>query len=198
MNIVVIGISTGGPRALRELFCELPVLNACILLVQHMPRFINHSVCKTVQEGTRMRVSLAEEGRAMQAGEVLLAPSEVHMPVENNRRVRLLNTRKVNYVCPAVDVTMKTLKKNVSDRYVGVVMTGLGRDGADGICHIKQLGGLTLVQNEVTSTIFGMPKAAIATGCVDYEGCPTAIRQKLIDTVGLLKTDPAFTAAGVS
>jgi two-component system chemotaxis response regulator CheB len=95
--------------------------------------------------------------------------------------VRLRPGEKVNYVCPAIDVTMQSLQTKPGDTFVGVVLTGLGRDGAEGIRHIKSLGGLTLAQDEATSTIFGMPRAAMETGCVDYEGTPGAIQQKLID-----------------
>lgn len=196
MNIVVIGISTGGPRALREVFCELPRLNACVLLVQHMPRFINDSVCRTLQAGTAMEVRLACEDDALHPGRVLVAPSELHMSIASNRRVRLLPGPKVNYVCPAIDVTMRSLKTNVSDRFVGVIMTGLGRDGAEGLRHMKRLGALTLVQDEETSTIFGMPSSALATGSVDYEGSPAAIRNKLIDVLGVVSSaEPAVELA---
>lgn len=198
MNIVVIGISTGGPRALREVFCNLPRLNACVLLVQHMPRFINASVCRTLRDGTSMEVRLAGPGDALQPGRVLLAPSEVHLVVDRNRHIRLVDGPKVNYVCPAIDVTMRSLQPLPGDRFVGVIMTGLGRDGARGLKHMKQeLAALTLIQDEATSTIFGMPASALATGAVDYEGSPAAIRNKLIETLGEVSSaQPAVELAG--
>jgi two-component system chemotaxis response regulator CheB len=179
MNITVIGVSTGGPGALRELFDGLPRLETCILLVQHMPAFINESVRRSLSALTAMEVRLASDGDRLAHGQVLLAPSDVHMAVRRNRRVRLVGGEKVNYVCPAVDVTMLALEDRRGDQFVGVVLTGLGCDGAAGIRYMKSLGALTLVQDEATSTIYGMPGSAVETGCVDFEGPPGAIAGKI-------------------
>jgi len=197
MNITVIGVSTGGPRVLRELFRDLPRLNTCVLLVQHMPGFLNETVRRRLSRNTAMDVRLAGDGDALAPGVVFLAPSERHLEVIHNRRIRLVEGEKVNFVRPSADVAMRSLMAVAGDRLIGIVMTGLGSDGALGIRHIKQLGGLTLVQDEKTSTIFGMPKAAVDTGYVDYEGAPRAIRRMLIETVGELRDSlnprrPAF------
>jgi two-component system chemotaxis response regulator CheB len=181
MNITAIGVSTGGPGALRELFASLPRLETCVLLVQHMPRFINASVCRSIQALTDMEVVLGDDGVPLAHGRIIVAPSECHMCVLDNRRIRLEHSEKVNYVCPAADKTMMSLRAKRNDHFVGIIMTGLGRDGADGIRHIKTIGGLTLAQDEQTSTIYGMPKAAVETGCVDYEGSPTAMHLKLVE-----------------
>lgn len=181
MNIAVIGISTGGPAALREYFREMPSLDCCVLLVQHMPWFINESVRRSIAAQTPMDVRLARSGDRLEHGVVYVAPSEVHMGIQNNRRIQLLRGEKVNYVCPSADVTMKSLKKYNGDRFLAVVMTGLGRDGADGAAYLKTLGATVLAQDEASSTIYGMPKATAETGCVDHQGTPSRLRGKTIE-----------------
>ena len=184
MNIVIIGISTGGPKTLRLVFNDLPPLRAAVLLVQHMPRFINDSFCRTLGRGTSMPVELARAHQEIAPGRVLVAPSETHLSLSGNRLVSLSGGEKVNFVCPAVDVTMESLQHRPGDRLVGVVMTGLGRDGANGIAHLKQEGGQTVAQDEASSVIWGMPKAAIDTGCVDHVLSPAMIRRFLVEHFG--------------
>jgi two-component system chemotaxis response regulator CheB len=195
MNLIVMGISTGGPRTLARVFNNLPRLKAGLVMVQHMPAFINHAFCKTLSAGTDMDVILAEQGMAVEPGCVLVAPSECHLELVDNRRVRLVDGEKVNYVRPAVDVTMLSLRRAPALRAVGVVMTGLGRDGADGIAHIHDIGGVTIAQDEESSVIFGMPGAAIETGKVDHVLPPEGIRRKIVELAGVL-AEPRIAAAG--
>jgi two-component system, chemotaxis family, protein-glutamate methylesterase/glutaminase len=184
-NIIVIGSSAGGPRALKWIFTGLPRLDAGVIVVQHMPKFINESLRDSLSSVTSMSVSIAEDNAALESGRVYIAPSEVHLTVSENRMLRLLRGDKVNYVCPSADVTMKSLAWDLGVRFVGVVITGMGRDGADGIAHIKRIGGSTIAQDEKTSSIFGMPREAIRTGCVDFILPPDDIRRKLVDLVGV-------------
>ncbi len=102
--------------------------------------------------------------------------------------IQLVDSPKVCFVHPAVDVTMKSVMKTKGDNITGIIMTGMGKDGANGIDHIKSIGGVTIVQDENTSTIWGMPKEAINTGKVDYVLSPEGIRNKLISQLGILKS----------
>ena len=170
---------------LKWIFKGLPMLNAGIIVVQHMPKFINDSLRDSLSSVTPMRVSIAENGAALESGTVVIAPSEVHLSLVENRIVRLHHGSKVNFVCPSADVTMKSLTWDLEVLFVGVVVTGMGRDGADGTVHIKKLGGTTIAQDEKTSSIFGMPREAIRTGCVDFVLTPDEISRKLIDLVGV-------------
>jgi two-component system chemotaxis response regulator CheB len=183
-NIIVIGSSAGGPRVLKKIFKGLPVLNASMIVVQHMPKFINDPLRDSLSSVTAMRVTLAEDGDRLENGRVFVAPSEVHLSVVDNWIIRLSPGEKVNYVCPSVDVTMKSLTLEPSGFFIGVVVTGMGKDGAEGMKHIKNLGGITIAQDEKTSSIFGMPKEAIQTGSVDFVLAPDEIREKLIELVG--------------
>lgn len=184
-NIVVIASSAGGPRILKWIFTGLPRLNAGVIVVQHMPKFINESLRDSLSSVTSMAVRIAEDNAPIESGTVYIAPSEQHLTVLDNRILRVLRGDKVNFVCPSADVTMKSLAWNLDIHFVGVVITGMGRDGADGIAHIKRIGGTTMAQDEKTSSIFGMPKEAIRTGCVDFILPPDDIRRKLVDLIGV-------------
>lgn len=186
--IVVIGSSAGGPRILKDLFKGLPLINCSMIIIQHMPQFVNESISQSLDNCTDMTVCLAKDGDILKNGTVYVVPSEVHARIIHNHHIRLVQGEKVNYVCPAADVTMTSLTKETGIRHIGIVLTGMGRDGADGICHIKSIGGTTIAQDEKSSIIFGMPKEAVETGCVDWVLSPEQIHQKLIELVGIIKS----------
>jgi len=186
-NLVIIGASAGGPRILHEIFSDTPLLNGGIILVQHMPKFVNQAFCENLQRDTALRVKLAEHGEEIESGSLYVAPSEVHLTVRENRFFELMKGDKVNYVCPAIDVTMQSLTNDDSIRKMGIILTGMGSDGAQGICHMKQIGAVTIAQNEETSVVYGMPGQAVKTGCVDFELSPNEIKNKLIAFLGILK-----------
>jgi two-component system chemotaxis response regulator CheB len=184
-NIIVIGASTGGPRALPELLGAMPALPACLVLVQHMPQYINQSFVNTLRRYTPMPIALAQTNDRLQPGTILVAPSGVHCRIQQNKRIVLAEGPLVNYVRPAIDVTMQSLLPPAGlERILGVVLTGMGCDGAAGLSHIKNLGGITLAQNFATCAVFGMPGEAIKTGHVDYVLPPAEIGRKLAHLIG--------------
>jgi two-component system, chemotaxis family, protein-glutamate methylesterase/glutaminase len=188
-NLVIIGSSAGGPRVLNSLFEGMPRIDTAVLIVQHMPKFINHSLAKDIAHRTAMTVGLAEDEDILEHGQVLFAPSEVHCGLIDNRRISLFAGEKVNYVCPAVDVTMRSLARDTETDIVGVILTGMGKDGAKGIAHIKSIGGTTIAQDEKSSPIYGMPREAFLTGQVDFVLDPDQIREFLIKRFGII--DPS-------
>jgi two-component system chemotaxis response regulator CheB len=185
-NIIIIGISTGGPQTLRGFFDGLPLLDASIVLVQHMIKCANRSLCERLNSLTEMEVRIACHGESMKAGVVYFAPSEIHLKLMNNKIIQLVDSPKVCYVRPAVDVTMRSIRKAAGDNITGIIMTGMGKDGTEGLSHIKSIGGVTFAQDENTSVVWGMPKSAISTGKVDYVLPPAGIRNKLISQLGKL------------
>ena len=185
LNVVVIGSSAGGPRTLKELFRGLPLLNCSIILVQHMPKFVNDSLTKHLNQLTDMTVEIAKNGENIKRGKVYVAPSEQHLGLINNRIIQLFKGEKVNFVCPSIDVTMKSLKRMPGGKIIGVILTGMGKDGADGISHIKKVGGITIAQDEETSIIYGMPREAFKTGNIDLVLSPGGIKEKLIKLLGV-------------
>ncbi len=169
---------------MKPFFEGLPILNGSVIVVQHMPKYINGSIRKSFDGLTEMEVVIACHGQNLEPGVVYIAPSEVHMKLFNNRTIQLTNSPKVCHVRPAVDITMKSVKQTAEDNITGIIMTGMGNDGAEGISHIKSIGGVTYAQDEETSVIWGMPKVAINTGKIDHILSPDGIRNKLISLLG--------------
>ena len=167
-NLVLIGSSTGGLKILEELFTLLPTLNAAVVIIQHITPQIDQSFATSLARVSKMPVLLALEGTSIQSGQVYLAPGGVHLTLIRNSVFHLHDGEKVNSVRPSVDVAMKSVAALSGIKMAGVILTGMGADGADGISHIKKLGGITIAQDQKTSVIYGMPKAAAETGSVDF------------------------------
>ena len=169
---VVIGSSTGGPTVVETVLSELPLAaDLRVLVVQHMPDGFTGRFAERLDARSEYAVSEATDGARVGGGEAVIAAGDYHMAVDSYRtgRVGVSLTRDppVNNVRPAVDVTMETAAATVDGPLVGVVLTGMGEDGAAGIEAIAEAGGTTLAQDEATSAVFGMPERAIETGCVD-------------------------------
>jgi two-component system chemotaxis response regulator CheB len=180
-NLVIIGSSAGGPRVLKTIFMGLPKLNGTIILVQHMPKFINESFAENLNDLTDMTVKIAENGENIESGVMYVAPSERHLELIDNKIINLYYGEKNQFVCPSVDVTMKSLKRDFGKLIVGIILTGMGSDGANGIDYLKTISGMTIAQDQNTSIIFGMPDAAIKTGKIDMILSPEQIKDKLIE-----------------
>jgi two-component system, chemotaxis family, protein-glutamate methylesterase/glutaminase len=180
-NLVVIGVSTGGPLTLKELFGELPPLNAAFVVVLHITPTMDYRIAQGLDAVASMPVALAEDGGYLRAGNIYLAPGGFHLKLDGNQRILLCEGARVNYVQPCVDVTMQSLSKPLHGNLIGIVLTGMGKDGAEGIRHIKRIGGVTMAQDQKSSTIYGMPKAAAQTGAVDFVLPPKKIAAKLIE-----------------
>lgn len=181
-NIVMIGVSTGGPIALKRLFSELPPLDAAIVIVLHIPPGMDYKIAKGLDAVASMPVALAEDGEYLHSGRIYLAPGGFHLKLEGNSRIILEDSARVNFVQPSADVAMRSLLKPLKKHHiVGVILTGMGKDGAEGIRHIKSLGGITIAQNQESSAIYGMPKAAVETGAVDFVLPPFKIGKKLTE-----------------
>jgi two-component system chemotaxis response regulator CheB len=182
-NLIVIGSSTGGPKILRRLFDGMPALQAAVVVVQHMPEFVNDSLCRTIAGQTDMDVTLATDGLRLETSHVYVAPSDIHLKLRNNRAIMLARGEKVNFVRPAIDIAMQSIRKDDARKFA-VVLTGMGKDGAEGLRHMKQIGATTFAQDRETSVIYGMPKAAAETGCVDHVADPESIRDSLVKFLG--------------
>ncbi len=169
---LLIGSSTGGPKMVEQVISELPLeADFRVLIVQHMPDGFTERFADRIDGGTDYEVREAADGDRIGGGEVLVAPGGNHMVVSNSvngrHRVRLTEDPPVNSVRPAVDMTMSSASEVIDGPMTGVILTGMGEDGAAGIKSIKAVGGKTIAQNEETSAVFGMPKRAIETGYVD-------------------------------
>ena len=169
--MLAIGASTGGPRALGKLLRRLPAnLPAGVLIVQHMPASFTASFAQRLNQRSPLHVEEARDGQEVRVGSAYVAPGGIHMVVEEERGraiIRLQDSPPVNSVRPSADMTMTSVARLNGPRSMGVVLTGMGSDGAEGLAQIKAAGGLTLAQDKESSTIFGMPRAAIERGVVD-------------------------------
>ena len=168
-QIILIGASTGGPPALKRVLTELPANMPGICLVQHMPAFITQAFAERMDSDCALKVREAVDGDWVEPGLILLAPGDYHMKLEwqaNRYRVRLDQSPKVCYQRPAVDVLFKSAVPYASRRMVAVVLTGMGTDGAGGMLELRGAGAHTIAQDEASSVVYGMPRAAAEYGAV--------------------------------
>jgi two-component system, chemotaxis family, protein-glutamate methylesterase/glutaminase len=167
-RLCVIAISTGGPAALSELVPALvPDLRTAVVIVQHMPAGFTGPFAERLDAASRISVHEARSGDRPMPGSVLIAPGDRHVEFDDRGVVTLTDGPLVNGCRPAADVTMMSAARVYGRRASAVVMTGMGRDGAAGALAIKRADGKTLAQDQATSVIFGMPKAAIDAGAID-------------------------------
>ena len=180
MKIIIIGSSTGGPRTLFEIFTNIPKINASIIIVQHMPFSTTIRLAKRLSQHCDLRVIVPESGNLLEPCNLYIAPGDFHLSVLNNERLLLDSSEKINFVRPSIDVTMLSLKAKPDDHLTGIILSGMGCDGAEGMAYIKRIGGQTIVQNPDTCVIKSMPEAAIKTGRVDRILTPEEIHNFLI------------------
>lgn len=166
-RILAIGASTGGPKAVMSIIRSLPAdFGAAVFVVQHIASGFARGFAQWLGRESGIKVRLAEDGLAFKPGEVLVAPNDCHMAIEGGV-VRLVRGDPVNCCRPSIDVLFNSLAAGHGACTVGVLLTGMGRDGAQGLRRIKEEGGVTIVQDEESCAVFGMPKAAISLDAVD-------------------------------
>jgi two-component system chemotaxis response regulator CheB len=167
-KIVAIGISTGGPQSLQYVLAQFPAdFPGSIVVVQHMPEGFTEMFARRLDECCSLNVKEAQSGDLLQAGRVLICPGSRHIKVKKlplGDIVILSDDPQVNGHRPSADVMFKSVAEEFGSRAVGVLMTGMGEDGAHGLGLIKAAGGMTIAQGEQSCVVFGMPKAAIERG----------------------------------
>lgn len=179
-ELIAIAASTGGPGVLREIFRMLPGdLAIPIVTVQHITPGFAQGFAQWLDGETELRVSLAKDGEHLEAGRVLIAPDDTHLTVAPGRIVRLDNSEPVKGQRPSATRLFDSVAKVYGAASVGVVLTGMGDDGADGLQNLRQSGGHVIAQNEESCVVFGMPKAAIERGFVDRIMSPDKIASVL-------------------
>lgn len=183
-EVIFIGASTGGPRAIEKVLRELPSdIGVPILVVQHMPKGFTKSFADRLNKECQLKVVEGEEGMKIDKNIVYIAQGGKHMLVDRNYKLRLSEDPPLWGVRPAVDKMVETGLGLYKERSITVILTGMGRDGAKSVIGTKEYGGTTIAQDEATSTIYGMPKAAYETEKVDYVLALDKVANKLVSLV---------------
>lgn len=179
-GLVVIGASTGGPLALRQLLSTLPAdFPAAVVIVQHMPAAFTGVLAAQLHRQIRLPTAEARDGARLEAGHVLVAPGGKHLLLTTDARVHLTDGPEIHGHCPSIDVTMQSAAGRFGARAVGVQLTGMGSDGAQGILAIHLKGGRTFAQDAASAVVPGMPERAIETGAVDAVAPPAELGRLL-------------------
>ncbi len=186
-KVIAIGASTGGTEALKGVLTKMPPNSPGTLVVQHMPANFTTAFANRLDGLCQTRVKEAADGDAVIPGTVLIAPGNFHMLLRRSGAryyVEVKDGPRVHHQRPAVDVLFKSTAKFAGANAVGVILTGMGADGAEGLLEMKRAGAATIAQDEKTCVVFGMPKEAIRLGGVDKVAPLEQISQEILKMVG--------------
>jgi two-component system chemotaxis response regulator CheB len=186
-KIVGIGTSTGGPAALMQIFPEFPEnFPSSILVVQHMPENFTKAFAERLNAISHLNVKEAEDDDVILPGCGYVAPGDKHIKIDEKKSkkvIRLSDEEKVSGHRPSIDILFNSLADTMGSNAIGVIMTGMGRDGSAGILRIKAAGGRTIAQNEETSVVYGMNRVAIGLGGVDDIVPLSEISKKIVEYI---------------
>jgi two-component system chemotaxis response regulator CheB len=172
-SAIVIGASTGGPGAIENLLKQLPNnLILPVIIAQHMPDSFISSFAKRLDTITDLKVKVAESGEELRPGCIYLAPGHANMQLRKNPNsggviVHFTDKVFIEFNNPSIDCLMESAANVYGDRMIGLILTGMGKDGTEGLKKVKKNGGLTIAQDENTSVVYGMPKSAFDSGATD-------------------------------
>lgn len=170
-ELISIGASTGGPQALQVMLSEMPMgLNVPMVVVQHMSRGFISGMCEWLRLNTMLNVKMAENGERLLPDTVYFAPEDLHLTlrrIDKGLVAYLVQGNASDFFCPAVDALFKSAASVCGKRGIGVLLSGMGTDGAGGLLEMRRSGGHTIIQDEKSSVVFGMPGAALAMDAVD-------------------------------
>ncbi len=184
--LIVIGASTGGPRALQQILSELPAdLPAAVAVVQHMPPGFTRALAQRLNENSSLTVQEAAHGDRLARGLALLAPGGFHLRFNGRRQVTLDRGLRRNGMRPAIDVSMESAAAHHGPAVIGVVLTGMGSDGTAGASHIKAAGGKMIAEHESTSVVYGMPRSVAEAALADRMVPLPKVASTLIELIEL-------------
>ena len=185
-KIIAIGASTGGTEAIKKVLTRLPANSPGIVVVQHMPAQFTTSFAARLDELCQMNVLEAKNGDTVTNGRVLIAPGNYHMVFKRSGARYYVDIKKgplVHYQRPAVDVLFRSVARYAGANALGIILTGMGKDGAVGMLDMKKAGAMNIAQDEKSCVVFGMPKEAINIGAVDYVQDINTIANKAISII---------------
>jgi len=194
-RMIAIGSSTGGTEALKHILTDLPANIPPIVIVQHIPANFSKALAERLNTLCAFEVKEAEDGDLVLAGRAIIAPGGKHIELVrqgSDLKVRVLDTPAVNRHKPSVDVLFDSVAKHVGASAIGVILTGMGNDGAKGLLKMKNLGSETIAQDEESCVVFGMPREAIAIGAAQFveplNGIAKLLLKRLEDGTSKRKT----------
>ena len=180
-HLVAIGASTGGPKVLDDLLSSLPSgYGPAVVVIQHMADGFLPAMVESLRRRCALTVKVATTGDRLESGHILFAPPSSHLTVFTNGRVQIEDSEPVRGFRPSIDVTFASVARTWGSRASGVLLTGMGNDGAAGLLAIRQAGGTTLAQDEASCVVFGMPRAAIELGAAQHVLAPQELRRHLL------------------
>lgn len=183
-KIIAIGASTGGTEALREVLVSMPANSPPIVVVQHMPQNFTKAFADRLNEICKIQVKEAVDGEYLSVGKVLIAPGNQHMEIRRsgaNYYVSLLDGPMMFHQRPAVEILFNSVAKYAGKNAVGAILTGMGKDGAQGLLNMRMAGANTVAQDEKSCVVFGMPKEAIDLGAAQTIQPLSNISKTIID-----------------
>ncbi|MGM0379048.1 MAG: protein-glutamate methylesterase/protein-glutamine glutaminase [Bacillota bacterium] len=170
-KIILIGASTGGVQSIKKMIQKFPSQTPPILIVQHMPKFFTKSFANSLDNVSNIKVKEAKNLEIVKKNTAYIAPGDYHMGVAKEKgkfKIKINQHRKVNRHRPSVDYTFHSIKKHDASKTIGILLTGMGDDGARGMKYLKNNGATTIAESEKTAIIFGMPQKAIQLNAVDH------------------------------
>jgi two-component system, chemotaxis family, protein-glutamate methylesterase/glutaminase len=196
--ILAIGASTGGTEAIREVLAQLPADAPGTVIAQHIPKAFSAAFARRLNDSSALRVLEAEDGQQVLPGHAYVAPGDRHLKIERSgaRYVcRLDHGPAVNHLRPSVDVLFQSVAAAAGARSIGVLLTGMGRDGAQGLLQMRSGGSQTIAQDEASSVVWGMPGEAVALGAAQWVVPLSAIAARLMALVAAMDITRASRSA---
>jgi len=189
VGIIAIGVSTGGPDALRTMLPQLPAdLPVPVVIVQHMPPVFTRSLADGLNKQCKLRVSEGADGQVVRAGEIVIAPGgrqmKVHRTASGNAQIELTDDPPIQSCRPSVDYLFQSLAESFGAQTLSVIMTGMGYDGAEGCRRLHHLGGPVIAQNAASCVVFGMPRKPIEEGYADVVAPLTSLAAEIVRFTG--------------
>jgi len=187
--ILAVGASTGGTEAIREMLAGLPADAPGTVITQHIPKAFSAAFARRLNDSSALRVQEAADGQQILPGHAFVAPGDSHLRVVRSgaRYVcRLDNSAAVNRHRPSVDVLFQSVAQAAGPRSIGVLLTGMGRDGAQGLLQMRTAGSQTIAQDEASSVVWGMPGEAVALGAAQLVLPMSAIAARLMTLVAAM------------
>ncbi|RJQ60438.1 MAG: chemotaxis response regulator protein-glutamate methylesterase [Desulfobacteraceae bacterium] len=185
-KIVAVGASTGGTEAIHTVLSQMPADGPGIVVVQHMPACFTFSFAERLDKFCAIAVREAQDGEPLDSGTALIAPGGYHLllkKISGRYRVQVKKGPQVHHQRPSVDVLFNSVAETAGENAVGILLTGMGADGAEGLLQMKESGAMTIAQDEESCVVFGMPKEAIAIGAAKMVAGLDEIGRKALESL---------------